>query len=122
MNPARGSLGPMRIRAVVAARGVIASGGLLVACTTNGVSHPAGDDSGGPGLDSSAPPDSGNSPGNDGGADSGDAALAQAYVRVAHWSPDAPGLDVCFNRPSAPWTGQVPQLAAIATAADAGSG
>ena len=117
MNPARGSLGPMRIRAVVAARCVVAAGGLLVACANNGASHPGGDDAGGPGLDSGAPLDSGTSSGTDGGTDSGDAAVAQAYVRVAHWSPDAPGLDVCFNWPSAPWMGQVPQLAAIATAA-----
>jgi Domain of unknown function (DUF4397) len=120
MNPAGGSLGPMRNGAVVAARCVVAAGGLLVACTSNGASRPVGDDAG-PGLDSGAPLDSGNSSGDDGAADSGDAAVAQAYVRVAHWSPDAPGLDACFNRPGAPWTGQVPQLAAIAAAADAGS-
>jgi hypothetical protein len=102
----------------------VGAGGLLFQCTVTD-SNVSGDDAGPePVADSSTPePDAGAVvSGDDSGLDASDAATVapRAYVRVAHWSPDAPAVDVCFNAVGAAWTGQVPQLAQIVAAGDAG--
>jgi hypothetical protein len=107
----------------------VGAGGLLFACTvtTTTNNNAPGDDAGSvqPVSDSSTTePDTGTvTPGDDSGTDASDAATVtpQAYVRIAHWSPDAPAADVCFNTVGAAWTGQVPQLAQIVAAGDAGT-
>jgi|HubBroStandDraft_6_1064221.scaffolds.fasta_scaffold455329_1 hypothetical protein len=91
--------------------------GLLFACAVTTTNVPVGNDAGAsPPIDSS-PPDAGPDA-DDAGIDT---ARPQAFVRVAHWSPDAPALDVCFAQQGAGWAGQVPQIAQIAAATDAGS-
>jgi hypothetical protein len=42
--------------------------------------------------------------------EAGDGGPAAAYVRIAHWSPDAPAVDVCFVQGSSNFDGQVPRL------------
>ena len=119
----------MRIHFPVIAIAAVGAGGLLFACTvtTTTNNNAPGDDAGTvqPGSDSSTPePDTGTvTPGDDSGTDASDAATVtpQAYVRIAHWSPDAPAVDVCFDTVGAAWTGQVPQLAQIVAAGDAGA-
>lgn len=118
----------MRIDFPVIACTAVGAGGLLFACTVTPTtkSNVPGDDAGPePLADSSTPePDGGTAvPGGDSGVDASDAATVppQAYVRIAHWSPDAPAVDVCFNAAGAAWTGQVPQLAQIVAAGDAGT-
>jgi hypothetical protein len=115
----------MRIDFPVIAYAAVGAGGLFFACTATTTTHVPGDDAGPePVADSSTEPDTSTViPADDSGVDASDAATVtpQAHVRIAHWSPDAPAVDVCFNAVGAPWTGQVPQLAQIVAAADAGS-
>jgi Domain of unknown function (DUF4397) len=120
----------MRTLLPVIAIATVGVGGLLFACTVNSTTNnnvpPAGDDGGTPASsdDSSAPPsaDAGPDAENLAVDAAAEAATPQAFVRVAHWSPDAPAVDVCFTQQGSGWTGQVPQLAQIvAAAADAGS-
>ncbi len=105
------------------------AGGLLFACTVNTTTNntgPVGDDAGDVSPDSGTivtTPDGGTVATDDGAIDAADAATAepQAYIRLAHWSPDAPAVDVCINQAGADWTGQLPQLAQIVADADAGA-
>ena len=119
----------MRVHFPVIAIASIGAGGLLFACTGNSTtdnngprgddaSLPPGDDSGTHASDAGIPV-----VGGDATADSGDAATAtpQAYVRIADWSPDAMPVDVCFNDVGGAWTRQMPQLAQIVAAIDAGT-
>ncbi len=102
------------------------AGGLLFACgatMTTSDKGPVGDAGDENTPDSSAPAADGGLTGDGGAGDSGpaDAATPEAFVRIAHWSPDAPAVDVCFTQPGGSFAGQVPQIAQIAAAADAGS-
>ncbi len=103
----------------------LAAGGTLLACTINSTTNnvPGGDDSGvtPPGTDSGATAPDGGDASDDAAADAADAAPPQAYVRVAHWSPDAPAVDVCFTTAGDTWDGQMPQLAQLVAGSDAGS-
>jgi hypothetical protein len=120
----------MRTHFPVIAIAAIGAGGLLFACTVNSTTNnnnvPAKNDASlPPGDDSSTPtPDGGTTPvGEDAAVDSGDSATAtpQAFVRIADWSPDAMPVDVCFNDVGGDWASQMPQLAQIAAASDAGT-
>ena len=67
------------------------------------------------------PPHDAGSPMSDGGADrDADAAAPTAFVRIAHWSPDAPPIDVCFAVQGATWDDQAPRLGRLLAGADAG--
>jgi hypothetical protein len=62
------------------------------------------------------------------GPDADAATTPAAFVRLAHWSPDAPGIDVCLTLAGATWDGQTPRIAQRGGAAgtdgsaDAGGG
>jgi hypothetical protein len=117
----------MRTHFPVIAIAAVGAGGLLFACTvtttTNNNVPDAGQEQ--PVPDSSTPePDTGTTAVEDSGVDASDAApvvTPQAYVRVAHWSPDAPAVDFCVNPVGAAWTGALPQIAQIVGAGDAGT-
>ena len=118
----------MRILLPVIAIATVGAGGLLFACTVNSTTNttvpPVGDDAAEPSSDDSSTPPSPDAGADDAGVvgvDAAEAAAPQAFVRVAHWSPDAPAVDVCFTQQGTGWTGQIPQLAQIVAAADAGS-
>jgi len=106
----------MRTHFPVIAIATFGAGGLLFACTINTTTTPAGDAG-------TSRTDDGSAAADVGAVDSGEAAAPapQAYVRIAHWSPDAPALDVCFTEAGGSWAGQLPQLAQIVAASDAGS-
>jgi hypothetical protein len=118
------------VTAVALAAGLaLAAGGLIVACTVNATtnSNPGGstgdDDADTTDTDSGT---DGATVAVDAGADAADGddgAVPQAFVRVAHWSPDAPTLDVCFNPPGGSWSDQTPQFGQLLAAAapDAGA-
>jgi Domain of unknown function (DUF4397) len=119
------------VTAVALAAGLaLAAGGLIVACTVNSTTNNA--NPGGSVGDDDAETTNTDS-GTDGAtvttdagadaADGDDGAVPQAFVRVAHWSPDAPTLDVCFNPPGGSWSDQTPQFGQLlaAAATDAGA-
>jgi hypothetical protein len=67
------------------------------------------------------PPHDAGSPAPDGGADrDANAAIPAAFVRLAHWSPDAPPIDLCFAPQGAAWDGQAPRIGRLLAGADAG--
>jgi hypothetical protein len=111
----------MRTHVPVIAIAAIVAGGLLFACgTTN--SGPRRDASATPDNDASAPTAEGSTTVVEGAAGDAVTVAPQAYVRIANWSPDAPAVEVCFNQAGASsWTGQVPRLARIVAAGDAGT-
>jgi hypothetical protein len=103
----------------------LAAGGLIAACTVNSTTNnngtnPAGDDAG-----NTPAPDSGLPDGavavEDAAVDAEDAAAPEAFVRFAHWSPDAPAVDICFNPAGGAWAAQTPALGQIVAAPDAGA-
>jgi hypothetical protein len=117
------------VTAVALAAGlVLGAGALTVACTVNSTTINTTPD-GATGDDDAATTDSGTDGATvttDAGADAADGndgAVPQAFVRVAHWSPDAPTLDVCFNPPGGSWSDQTPQFGQLlaAAATDAGA-
>jgi hypothetical protein len=114
----------MRTDFPVVVSAVLGAVGLLFACDNTGS---VGDDASAQPSDASTPTPDGSSTVMNGAAgeasSSGDTAMVtpQAYVRIAQWSPDAPAVDVCFNLVGAPWTGQVPHLARVVAARDAGA-
>ncbi len=114
----------MRTHFPVVAMAALAASGALFACTINSTTTnngPVGDDGGPTSTDSgTTAPDSG-STSDDAAIDAADAATPQAFVRVAQWSPDAPAVDVCFTTAGDTWDGQVPQIAQLVAAADAGA-
>jgi hypothetical protein len=112
------------MRAYVPAAALAASG-LIVACTVNSTTNnngtnPPGDDAG-----NTTAPDSGLPDGalavEDAAADAEDAAAPEAFVRFAHWSPDAPAVDICFNPAGGAWAAQTPALGQVVAAPDAGA-
>lgn len=115
----------MRTHFPVIALAAVSAGGLLFACTVNTTTNNngthSGDDAGEMADDTgtTTTTDSGNLVADD----SGDAATStpQAYIRLAHWSPDAPAADFCINAAGTGWTGETPQLAQIVADADAGA-
>jgi hypothetical protein len=112
------------VPATVLALAAVGASGLIVACTVNSTTND------GPGTPiatddaSDTSPDSGTdaapATGDDAAADAGDGAVPQAYVRLAHWSPNAPAVDVCFDPAGGSWTDQVPAISQVAVAGDAG--
>ncbi len=114
----------MRTYFPVIAIAAVGAGGLLFACTvTTTNNNVPGDDAGEPPPDAGTPSPDSAPVGDDGGVDSGEAAapIPQAYIRIAHWSPDAPAADVCFTQAGGSFTGLTPQLAQIVASSDAGS-
>jgi hypothetical protein len=121
----------MRTHFPVIALTAIGAGGLLFACTVNTTTNNnngstgGGDDAGEMAADTGTTmttPDA-TAVGDDAAVDSGDAATGtpQAYIRLAHWSPDAPAADFCVEPAGTVWAGQTPQLAQIVADADAGA-
>jgi hypothetical protein len=100
-------------------RVALGAGGLLLACTPH--DDAAAQDHDGGGADVSAPADAG----LDAAAE---AATPQAFVRLAHWSPNVAAVDVCFAASGASFSGETPQLAPLfamkdgGVAADSGDG
>ena len=102
----------------------LAAGGLIVACTVNSTTNnngtnPTGDDAG-----NTTAPDAGLPDGavavEDAAVDAEDAAAPEAFVRFAHWSPDAPVVDICFNPAGGAWAAQTPALGQVVAAPDGG--
>jgi hypothetical protein len=100
---------------------VLAAGG-MIACTVNSTTNtpPVGDDAGDDSATTTPGPDSGTSPDSaattDDAGDAGeDAAAPEAFVRLAHWSPDGPAVDVCFNPAGSSFNDQTPALAQVVT-------
>jgi hypothetical protein len=88
----------------------VVTGGLPLACGGSGQSAGV-----------VPPPQEAGSPMPDGGAGrDADAAIPAAFVRLAHWSPDAPPIDVCFAPQGAAWDGQTPRIGPLLAGADAG--
>jgi len=117
----------MRIRTTRAALLTIGAAGYWLAsaaCTVNSVTNNGtGDDAGTTNTDAGADTgtvDTDSGVDTDAGIDA-DAAEPQAFVRLAHLSPDAPAVDVCFTSAGSDYTGQTPQLAQITTVIDAGT-
>jgi Domain of unknown function (DUF4397) len=106
-----------RLPFVAVAVAAVSAGALSLACPAC-----SGDSARPSAIDSGAPtPDGG--PADDATSDAGEAGPPGAYVRLAHWSPDAPAIDVCFAPPGEDWTAQVPRLLADAgPGADASAG
>ncbi len=110
----------------------VGAGGLLLACTvnsttTNNGTTPNTDAGGTPDGDDTdtSVPDSGSDDVNvtiDTGIDATpEAATPQALVRLAHWSPDAPAVDVCFAPSGGSFSTEMPQLAPLFATTDAGA-
>jgi hypothetical protein len=112
----------------VGAVAALATGAVLLACTVTTTNNNVLPNEGGsPGDDASTPPAADGATvmaTPDAAADAMDETVVPtptAFVRVAHFSPDAPIADVCFAQGGSSWTGVMPQIAAIAAANDAGA-
>jgi|CZKU01.1.fsa_nt_gi hypothetical protein len=92
-----------------------------VACTVNSTTNNNGSPVTGDDGGITATPDSGTPDGALAAADADDGAAPQAFVRLAHWSPDAPAVDVCFNPAGGTWSAQSPALGQVAVAPDGGA-
>jgi hypothetical protein len=122
----------MRSHLLRVATVALGAGGLLLACTVNSttVETPGNDGGTTTNDDASTTNDQ-----DDGSADvsttpvdsgmgttdaSPEAATPEAFVRLAHWSPDAPAVDVCFTTQGGSFSAETPQLATLVATSDGG--
>jgi FlaG/FlaF family flagellin (archaellin) len=106
----------VRVRRAIAIVAVGAANSTF-ACSRSSTTSAGGNDGG----DATAPIDSApiDSAPIDSAADATEAASPHAYARLAHWSPDAPAVDVCLAAQGTSFSAQAPQLAALGSAVDA---